>query len=49
LKVGSYDYAFSALGDEASSKAFPLKNHDKNLIVGISSQSMEMISFTYRF
>ena len=48
-KLGSIDQATSSLGDEASSKAFPLKNHDKNLIVGTGSSSMEIISYTYRF
>ena len=47
-KLFSMDLAISQFG-EATSKAFPLKNHDKNLIVEIESSSIEIIFYTYRF
>ena len=47
-KLFSMDLAISQ-GGKVTSKAFPLKNHDKNLIIGIGSSSMEIISYTYRF
>ena len=45
-KIGSGDVAQSLT---STADALKLKNHDKKLEVEISSQSLEIISYTYRF